>query len=417
MSRRIQRLSAKAVESKKQPGYYPDGGGLYLQVSRSGTKSWVFSFTLARKQREMGLGPLGTAPHYVVSLAAARAKAADCRNLLANNVDPIAARESRAQLALTAAKSITFREAAKRFIARNRPTWKNPKHISQWENTLATYADPIMGHLPVADVDAALVLRVLEPIWISKHETADRVRQRIERILSWSTVRGYRSGDNPARWRGHLDQTLPTISKEERVKHFPALPYKEIPAFMRQLRAESGIAPLALELTILSAMRTDAVIPARPQEFDLHEAVWTIPAERMKGKRRVAHRVPLSPRALAIARERIVAGGEFMFPGLKEGKPLSNGAMLQLLDRMGHGEITVHGFRSTFKDWATECTAFPEIVSEMVLAHKISNKVEAAYRRGDLIEKRRPLMVAWEKYCKSCPASARAGPLPRKKNG
>jgi len=227
------------------------------------------------------------------------------------------------------------------------------------------------------------------------------VRQRIESVLPWATVRGYRSGENPARWKGHLDQTLPKISKEERVEHFPALPYKELPAFMPELRKHEGVAPLALEFTILTAMRTDAVIGAKPSEIDLKEATWTVPAERMKGKKRRPHKVPLSSRALSIVRKRIEAGGEFLFPGARDGEPLSNGAMLQLLERMGRGDITVHGFRSTFKDWATECTAFPDIVSEMALAHKIKDKVEAAYRRGDLLEKRRHLMNEWATYCGS----------------
>jgi len=398
--RAAQPLTAKVVEKKSTPGYYADGNGLYLRVKASGAKSWAFCYMLAGKSREMGLGPFPT-----ISLADARTKVVDCRKLLANSNDPIDARAAgRAQLAQAAAHSITFDEAAKRYIAGRRATWKNAKHIAQWENTLTTYAGPIFGHMPVAEINTALVLRVLEPIWTTKHETASRLRQRIESVLAWAAVHGYRSGDNPARWRGHLDQTLPKISKEERVEHFPALPYREVSSFMKKLRKQEGVAARALELTILTAMRTDAVIAAKPDEFDLHEAVWTVPAARIKGKKRTAHKVPLSARAAAIARELIEAGGDYVFPGLRERTPLSNGAMLQLLDRMGHGDITVHGFRSTFKDWASECTAFPEIVSEMALAHTIPNKVEAAYRRGDLLEKRRQLMHAWAKYCDSVKA-------------
>jgi integrase len=403
--RRLHRLNAKTVEHAAHPGgkksdhYLPDGAGLYLRVTASGAKSWAFVYMRNRRAREMGLGSI-----LGVSLADARARAADARRLLANGADPIDAREAgRAEVARAAAHSITFAEAAKRYIAANKAAWKNPKHIAQWENTLTTYAGGVFGHVPVAQIDTALVLRVLEPIWTEKHETATRLRQRIESVLAWATVRGYRSGENPARWKGHLDQTLPKISKEERVEHFAALPYKDVSAFMPKLREQPGAAALALELTILTAMRTEAVISAKPAEFDLADRIWTVPAERMKGKKRAAHKVPLSARALAIVRERISGGGEYLFPGLKEGKAMSNGAMLQLLDRMGRGDITVHGFRSTFKDWASEQTAFPDIVSEMALGHTIPNKVEAAYRRGDLLEKRRQLMDAWAKYCQTKP--------------
>lgn len=411
MARRVHRLSAKAVENQRKPGYYPDGAGLYLQVSEGGSKSWLFRFMLNGRAREMGLGSL-----LAISLADARARASDCRRLLADGVDPIEARkQGRVQVALQAARTITFEDAWKKFIATNSAKWKNAKHVAQWESTLETYAGKVMGHVPVADIDTGMVLRVLEPIWTTKHETATRLRQRIEKVLSWATVHKYRSGENPARWRGHLDQTLPTISKEERVEHFPALPYKEIPTFMPKLREQEGIASSALELTILSAMRTEAVIAAKPAEFDLDEAIWTVPAARMKGKKRSPHKVPLSPRAVAIVRERIKAGGEYMFPGLKEGKPLSNGAMLQLLDRMKRGDITVHGFRSTFKDWAAECTSYPEIVSEMALGHRIPDKVQAAYRRGDLLEKRRGLMDEWARYCETSKRSGGVVVLRRKR--
>jgi integrase len=411
MARHVHKLSAKAVESKRKPGYYPDGAGLYLQVSKGGSKSWLFRFMLNGRAREMGLGSL-----LAISLADARSRASDCRRLLADGIDPIEARkQGRIQVAMQAARTITFEDAWKKFIAANRAKWKNAKHVAQWENTLETYAGKVMGHVPVADIDTGMVLRVLEPIWTTKHETATRVRQRIEKVLSWATVHKYRSGENPARWRGHLDQTLPTISKEERVEHFPALPYKEIPTFMLKLREQEGIAPSALELTILSAMRTEAVIAAKPAEFDLDEAIWTVPAARMKGKKRAPHKVPLSPRAVAIVRQRIKAGGEYLFPGQKEGKPLSNGAMLQLLDRMKRGDITVHGFRSTFKDWASECTAYPEIVSEMALGHRIPDKVEAAYRRGDLLEKRRGLMDEWAEYCETSKRSGGVVMLRRKR--
>lgn len=401
MARKVHRLSAKKVASNLEPGYYSDGGGLYMQVGPSGSKSWIFRFmrhTVSSNgkpmSRDMGLGSL-----LGLSLAEAREKAADCRRLLANRIDPIDARDSvRARQALEAAKSMAFTECAAAFIKANRAGWKNEKHIAQWENTIATYAQPVFGSLSVQAVDTGLVLKALEPIWTEKPETATRLRARIERVLDWATARGYRTGDNPARWRGHMDKLLPKLEKRRRVKHLAALPFAEMGTFMTALRTHQGVAARALEFLILTATRTSEVICARWSEIDMEGAVWNIPAERMKAHR--AHRVPLSPQAVKLLRSmEALRRGDFVFPGPREGKPLSDMAMLVLLERMERDDITVHGFRSTFRDWASECTNYPREVCEMALAHAVSDQVEAAYRRGDLVEKRRRLMSEWAKYC------------------
>lgn len=396
MAHQLRRLSAKAVEKKSKPGYYADGGGLYLQVSPSGSKSWLLRFMINGKAREMGLGSLRG-----VSLAEARDKAADCQRLLANRLDPIDARDSeRARQAPEAAKSITFSECAERFIKAHEAGWKNEKHVAQWQNTLTTYCSPIVGSVPVQNVDTGLVLKVLEPIWTKKPETASRMRGRIERVLDWAKARGHRAGDNPARWRGHLDKLLPTLEKRKRVKHHPALPYRGIGRFVAKLRAEEGTGARALEFLILTATRTAEVIGARWPEIDLDAAVWTVPAERVKAH--IEHRVPLSPQAVKLLRSLKAKRADteaFVFSGMRAETPLSNMALLALLGRMGRDDITVHGFRSTFRDWASECTNYPREVCEMALAHTISNAAEAAYRRGDLFDKRRRLMAEWAKYC------------------
>jgi integrase len=415
MARLVERLDALKVERQKKPGMFPDGRGLYLQVRDDGdggvTKSWIFRFMLNRRARAMGLGPL-----HDLSLSKAREAAADCRTLLRKGIDPIEARKAaRAKDQLEEAKSITFRECARRFIDAHKPSWRNAKHADQWKNTLATYAEPVFGTLSVQAIDVGLVLKVLEPIWSIKPETAGRMRGRIEAILDWATARGYRQGENPARWRGHLDKLLPKRSKLRKVKNHPALPFDEIAKFLVELRQKEGIAARALEFAILTGARTGEVIGTRPREFT--DRVWTISAERMKGNKQ--HRVPLSDRAAQIVQEmrQHHPDTEFLFPGAKRGKPLSNMAMLELLrgmrrkdgkqwcDRHGQ-EIVPHGFRSTFRDWASERTSYPREVIEMSLAHTIDDKVEAAYRRGDLFEKRRRLINDWAKFC-STPARVR----------
>jgi integrase len=294
---------------------------------------------------------------------------------------------------LAAAKAVTFKECARRYIAAHQPGWQNPKHAAQWGSTLEAYVYPVFGDFPIQGVDVGLVLKALEPVWTTKPETASRVRGRIERIFDWATARGYRQGENPARWRGHLENLLPKKTKIRRVKHHAALPYPEIGAFISQLRRHGGIASSALEFAILTAARTNEVVGARWSEIDLPERLWTIPAERMKvGKE---HRVPLSDAAVAIVKQmQTVRSSDFVFPGGSIRRPISNMAMLMVLRRMGRSDLTTHGFRSSFRDWVAERTGFPAEVAEMALAHAVGDKVEAAYRRGDLYQKLRQLAEA-----------------------
>ncbi|MGX9218956.1 tyrosine-type recombinase/integrase [Massilia varians] len=394
MARLIDKLSPLAVSKMTKPGYYGDGAGLWLQVSASGSKSWIFRYTLAGRQREMGLGPTHT-----VSLASARLQAKEHRLTLRDGKDPLEVRQAtRLATALAKSRLMTFDQCAAAYIAAHRGSWKNAKHASQWENTLSTYASPIIGALSVAEVDTALVVKVLSPIWQDKTETATRLRGRIESILDWATVSKYRQGENPARWRGHLENLLANPSKVARVVHHPALAWREIGAFMAELRQCAGMAARAVEFAILTAARSGEVRGATWDEIDLTTGLWTIPAERMKGKRE--HRVPLSPPVLALlnATPRLEA---LVFPGRREGVGLSDMSLTAVLRRMGRNEITVHGFRSTFRDWCAESVAnsFPREVCEHALAHSLPDKVEAAYRRGDLLEKRVMLMEAWASYC------------------
>jgi integrase len=330
-------------------------------------------------------------------------------------LDPIGARKAqKAAQRAEAAKQVTFEDAAEAYIRSHKAGWRNAKHGDQWRNTLKAYVYPLMGALPVQQIDSGLVVQVLEPIWTTKPETASRVRQRIEAVLDAATARGHRIGENPARWRGHLDSLLPARAKVQRVQHHPALPYAELGAFMADLRKEDGVAARAMELLILTATRTTECIASRWSEIDLDNALWTVPAERIKAGRE--HRIPLSPAVVALLRKLAEAKvGEFVFPG-RPGKPLSNGALLALLKRMKRTDLTAHGFRSTFRDWAAEQTNFPREVAEMALSHAISDKVEAAYRRGDLLEKRRRLMEAWAIFAETQPmAGAPVIPMQRRK--
>jgi integrase len=402
---RIGKLKALQVDRIKTAGMFADGGGLYLQVTINAqdgepAKSWIYRYMLAGKSREMGLGSLNA-----ISLQQARLKAADCRRLRTEGIDPIDARKStRAQDRLEAAKAITFKKAAADYIDAHRAGWRNAKRAAQWTATLTTYAEPVIGNLAVQVIDTGLVLKVLEPIWTTKPETASRLRGRIELVLDWAKVRGYRTGENPARWRGHLDKLLPARGKVRRVEHHAALPYGELPDFMALLRAQEGTAARALEFAILTAARTGEVIGAKWNEINLAERLWTIPPERMKAHKE--HRVPLCDAAMAIVGEMgAIRSGDHVFPGGKAGRPLSNMAFLMLLRRMARGDLTGHGFRSTFRDWAAERTGFPAEVAEMALAHAVGDKVEAAYRRGDLFQKRRQLTDAWAKFC-TAPSAA-----------
>jgi integrase len=412
VARTIGRLTALKVEKAKQPGMYCDGGGLYLRVTPEGTRQWVLRYMLNRRPRWMGLGPLS-----LYGLQEARTKALAARKLRHEGIDPIEARRAqRARKRLEEAKAITFKQCADAYINSHRAGWHNGKHAGQWGATLATYAFPLIGGLAVQSVDIGLVLKVLEPIWTAKPETAGRLRGRIESILDWAKVRGYREGENPARWRGHLDKLLPKRSKVRQVKRHAALSYAELPDFIACLREQEGIAARALEFAILTAGRTGEVIGARWSEIDLLDKAWTVPAGRMKANRE--HRVPLSARALAILREMQAARRDdsdeaFVFPGRKPKTPLSNMAFLMLLRRMGRGDLTAHGFRATFKTWASERTGFQNEIVEGALAHVIGGRVEQAYRRGDMFEKRRKLMDSWEKFCEHPTRTSKIIPISR----
>jgi integrase len=376
---------------------YGDGGGLFLQVSVTGTKAWVFRWKEDGRQHVMGLGPLHT-----VSLAEAREKALECRKARLDGRDPIAERrERRMAVRIERAKVVSFRECAERYIAAHKAGWRNAKHANQWSSTLATYAFPVFGELPVAAVDLGLVLKAVEPIWTEKPETASRLRGRIESVLDWATTHGYRAGDNPARWKGHLENLLPARSKLARVSHHAALPYGELGAFVAELRRQEGIAARALEFTILTAARTGEVIGAPWDEIDLKNRLWTVPASRMK-KADKEHRVPLSDAAMAIL-EGLPKLNDFVFPGAR-GRGLGQMALLQVLQRMGRSDLTTHGFRSSFRDWAAERTSFPAELAELALAHTVGSAVTRAYQRSDLFAKRRQLAEAWERFVEA-PAS------------
>jgi integrase len=406
MKRHGNKLTAAAVRVATEPGLYGDGHGLYLQISTFDTKSWVFRYMIEGRARKMGLGPLHT-----VSLAEARKRAADARLKVLDGLDPVDERTAqRAAKRLEAAKAMTFKQCADAYIKANSSGWKNEKHAAQWGATfnetkrgkrVYPASTVVINDLPISAIDTGLVRKVLEPIWYETPETASRVRGRIERVLAWATVAGYRSGDNPARWTGHLKELLPAKAKVSAVVHHDAVPYAEMPAFMGGLRTKHGTSARALEFTIITAVRTGEAIGATWSEIDLGTKVWTIPPERMKAGRE--HRIPLSDRAIAVL-ETLPREGEYVFAGARESKPLSNMAMLELVRGMRGKGATVHGFRSTFRDWAAETTAYPHEMCEIALAHAVGNKVEAAYRRGDMMEKRRRLMADWAAYCEQVPA-------------
>jgi integrase len=387
MGRTIHKLTALQVAKATAPGLHLDGGGLYLSISATGSKKWVFRF----KRRDMGLGG-----YPAVSLADARQKAAEAREMLARGEDPIEARKV-VEAASKPQRGLTVDEAAERYIAAHEAAWRNPKHRQQWRNTLITYASPIVGKLDVAAIDTPHILDILEPIWREKTETASRLRGRLETVLDWCKVRQYRHGENPARWRGHLAHLLPARAKIAVVEHHASLPYSEMPAFLVKLRGRDALAARALEFCILTATRTSETLEAEWQEIDLAQQVWTIPGIRMKNGK--PHRVPLTEAALAVlANLPRLAGSDYVFPGERMNRPLSNMAFLMLLRRMGRGELTAHGFRTTFRTWAAECTSFPREVAEMALSHAVGTAVERAYQRGDLFAKRGQLMDAWTDY-------------------
>ena len=403
MARASERLSALSVKKlAKQKGTHSDGNGLYLRVYPPAQCSWVFRYMLHGRARWMGLGP-----YPLIGLADARARATDARRLLVDKLDPITAREEKhTQGKLQAAKRVTFAECGIRYIAAHERQWRNAKHRAQWESTLRTYAYPVIGTLPVAAVDTALVQKVLTPIWNDKPETAKRLRGRIEAVLDYATVAEYRTGPNPARWRGHLSHMLAKPTAIRPVEHHAALPYAELAVFIAELRKQDSIGARALEFSILTVGRTSEVLGARWSEINLGNKLWTIPGGRMKAGKE--HVVPLSPRAVEILEvlksdKHSVEG--YVFPGRQHKRPLSNMAFLMLLRRIGRDDLTAHGFRSTFRDWAGDRTSFDTQTIEFALAHGISDKTEAAYRRGTAIEKRRQLMTHWADYCAS-PATA-----------
>ena len=397
MPRKLNHALTDLTVKNAKAGRHADGGGLNLLVKESGARSWVFRFMLNGKSRDLGLG--AAAGPDKISLAKARDLATALRLKVKAGVDPLAERQREAAEAVSAAQAaqiagITFKHVAEAHIAANEGSWRNDKHRQQWRNTLATYVYPVIGDLPVADIGTAHVLQIVEPIWQDKPETASRVRGRIETLLDAAKARGYRDGENPARWRGHIAQILPARAKLSR-GHHKAMAYAELPAFTRILRAREAMAALALEFVILTATRTSEVLGAKWDEVDLDQAIWTIAAARMKAGKE--HRVPLSPRAVEILEAVKPLGKDRLFPANKGGK-LSGMAMSMLLRRMKL-DCTVHGFRSSFRDWCAESTSYAHEVCEMALAHSIGNKAEAAYRRGDLFDKRRRLMNDWASFC------------------
>ena len=425
MARIVDKLNPLMVAKAIKQGYYSDGNGLYLQVSATGSKSWIFRFTIKGKQREMGLGAVHT-----ISLSAARLKAKEQRLMLVNRLDPLTVRDqARAAEALTRAKMMTFDECAAQYIAAHRNSWKSEKHALQWPATIGTYASPVFGSLPVAEVDLGLVMKVLNPMWAEKTETAKRLRGRIESVLGWATTSGYRQGENPARWRGNLEHLLAAPNKIKPVKHQPSLPWKEVGRFMSSLRQQDGIAPRALEFLILTATRTGETLEAKWDEISLETGLWIIPAIRMKAG--VEHHVPLSIEAVALI-SKIPRVDKYVFPSANYGKALSDMSLTAVLKRMhesniksgGKGwidpkednrRITSHGFRSTFRMWGAESVShsFPREVIEFALAHKLPDQVESSYQRGTVFDKRIPLMQTWADYCGKARDEATVTPIRR----
>jgi integrase len=403
MARQLSKLTALQVTKLTKPGLYGDGGGLTLQITKAGVKSWLFRFMREGTAYGMGLGAIHT-----FSLAEARQKALEARKLLAEGLNPLTEKKQRLlAMALERARMMTFEQCSKAYIEAHKASWKNAKHLDQWTNTLATYVSPVFGQLPVAEIDTALVVKCLTPIWQTKTETASRLRGRIESVLGWAATSGYRTGENPARWKGHLENLLANISKTSRTKNHPSLPWQRIGDFMAALEAREGNASRAIAFTILTASRSGEVRGARWSEFDFKEKVWTIPAERMKAHRE--HQVPLSDAALALLAS-MPQTGEFVFPGTK-GQLLSDMSLTAVIRRMNSDEckplwvdaagqgITVHGFRSTFRMWTAETTDYPREVAEHALAHKLPDAVERAYQRGTQFLKRQLLMADWGLYC------------------
>jgi integrase len=391
------------VKQAKTPGYLSDGNGLVLQITPSGTKSWLYRYRAPAtgRIREMGLGS-----EAAVSLAAARQKVDEAQRQRCAGLDPIDVKRQReAQAKIDAAKGRTFKWCAEQFIEAKNPGWRNDKHAKQWGATLEAYAYPVFGRIPVAEIDTPLVLQVLQPLWATKHETATRLRQRIERVLAWATTGGYRAGENPARWRGHLDNSLAStkdIRKTQPIKHHSALPANDVPTLMHELAEREGGSALALRFLALTATRTGEVIGARWPEIDMDAKVWTIPGSRMKGGKE--HRVPLSVPAMGVLREaEKQKTNDVIFSGPVSGRSLSNMAFAALLKRMKRTDFVPHGLRSTFRTWAAERTNYAREVCEAALAHAVGNATERSYQRGDMFERRRRLMNDWAKFATRAP--------------
>ena len=396
MPKKSRELSAIEVTRLKEPGLHAVGGvaGLHLQVTQTGARTWVLRVVIAGKRRDMGLGGFPDVP-----LADARRKAREAREMIGRGVDPIEQRREAANLLMASrASHKTFEQCVTSYIESRESEWRNPKHRQQWQNTLDTYAGPVMGKLLVSNIALTHVLEVLEPLWDTKTETATRLRGRIESVLDWATVRGYRSGDNPARWKGHLDHLLAKPGKIAKVEHHAAVPVGKMAAFMGDLRRVNGMGARALEFAILTAGRSGEVRGALWSEIDMHARLWVIPSNRMKGGRE--HRVPLSKQAIQLL-EGVprIEKCDFVFPGAR-GTPLSDMTLSAVLKRMKVAAVP-HGFRSTFRDWAAERTNFPGELAEMALAHAIGSKVEAAYRRGDMLAKRANMMASWATFCET----------------
>ncbi len=377
------------------PGFWPDSNGLYLQVSKAGTKSWIYRYQLNGKRREMGLGGLAN-----VSAKEARIMASEARALVFEKIDPIDSRKEKQRQATEedarlAAKKVTFKELALEFIENKRPGWKNAKHAAQWANTLATYVFPIFGNLAVGDINTDHVLQVLNPIFHTKTETASRVRNRIEMVLDYAKFKKLREGENPARWRGHLDNKYPKLKDVKKVTNHPALDHVQIKDFVRKLRNCNGISALCLEFTILTACRSGEVLNSTWEE--INNDVWTIPAKRMKAGKE--HIVPLTPAMLEIlAKAKLLQQSDYIFPGARLNRPLTEAAVRKLLLNL-HPGITTHGFRSTFRTWVGDKTNYPRDLAELALAHSIGNIVEQTYDRSRKIERRRQLMIDWSSEC------------------
>lgn len=415
MPRQLSRLTALKVAKLTKPGLHGDGGGLTLQITKAGNKSWLFRYMRDGKARAMGLGPT-----HSVTLAEARVKALDARKVLLDDKDPLdEKRQRKLKRTLDRAKQLTFDQCAAAYIAAHKASWKNPKHADQWTNTLKTYASPKFGQFPVSEIDTAMVVRCLSPIWETKTETASRLRGRIESVLDWATTSGHRKGENPARWRGHLDNLLANISKTSRTRNHPSLPWEKIQAFMASLSLRDGISHRALEFAVLTACRSGEIRGAQWAEFDFEERLWTIPAARMKAKRE--HLVPLSSKALTLLKQIKTeqhANAEndpnttstLVFPGRK-GQVLSDATLTSIVRRMNSEVekpiwvdkdgncITAHGFRATFRMWVAENTAYPREVAEHALAHQLPDLVERAYQRGSMLKKREEMMEAWARFC------------------